>query len=60
LEAMMKVGDLVRDKEFGDTGILLGLPSLYGDVTLVKVYWCRIGMTKDTVTDYIEVINECR
>jgi len=51
---------LVRDIEFGDTGILLGLPSQWGEITFVKVYWCRIGMTKDTVTDYIEVINESR
>ena len=63
----MKVGDLVRDIEFGDTGILLSLPRLSEDCKgeddtyyVANVHWCRIGMSKNTVTDYIEVLNETR
>ena len=63
----MKVGDLVRDIEFGDTGILLSPPRLSEDCKgevdtyyVANVHWCRIGMTQNNVTDYIEVINETR
>ena len=63
----MKVGDLVRDIEFGDTGILLSLPRLSEDCKgeddtyyVANVHWCRIGMTQNNVTDYIEVLNETR
>ena len=63
----MKVGDLVRDTEFGDTGILLSLPRLSedcwsddGTYYVANVHWCSAGMAWDTITDYIEVLNETR
>jgi hypothetical protein len=63
----MKVGDLVRDIEFGDTGILLSLPCLSEDCKgeddtyyVANVFWCSAGMSWNTVTDYIEALNESR
>ena len=64
----MKVGDLVRDIEFGDTGILLSLPRLVVNLCkgeddtyyVANVHWCSAGMAWDTITDYIEVLNETR
>ena len=63
----MKVGDLVRDIEFGDTGILLSLPHMSEDCRgevdtyyVADVFWCSAGMSWNTVTDYIEVLSENR
>ena len=63
----MKVGDLVRDIEFGDTGILLSPPRLSEDCKgeddtyyVANVFWCSAGMDWFTVTDYIEVLSESR